>query len=214
MRDRLGLTVIWKRREAIVVTKRSLLFWSTLLKRAVLRRLHRSLQKQQWFTVHTACTLTKTAKLRGSSTEELRKQSLFGNYEGIGRQCSGLISLQETYTGKDVDLSRKLARLIVDIVEEYGISDYPLGFECREHQLRVFVRNDEEANEWIQATANSFEADKQFQGLFENPCCNMPVHKPWSQEDGIEFVDDGQFRRSGERQVTNTTSKRGSFSGS
>ena len=102
--------------------------------------------------------------------------------------------------GKDVNLSRKLAGLIVNIVEEYGISDYPLGFECREHQLRVFVRNDDEAKEWIQATATSyhaFEAAKQFQGLFENPCYDMAVHKPWSREDGIEFDDDGQFRRSG-----------------
>ena len=42
------------------------------------------------------------------------------------------VASRNIYTGKDVDLSRKLAGLIVNIVEEYGISDYPLGFECRQ----------------------------------------------------------------------------------
>ena len=36
--------------------------------------------------------------------------------------------------------------------------DYPLSFECREHQLRVFFKNNEEAIEWIQATVNSYHA--------------------------------------------------------
>ena len=96
------------------------------------------------------------------------------------------VASRKIYSGKDVDLSRKLAELIVNIVKEYGISDYPLGFECREHQLWVFVKNDEEENECIQAMANSYHAFAAANRCFEGSCATDTW--PTQISDGCQYA--------------------------
>ena len=91
-----------------------------------------------------------------------------------------MFAARNIYTGKDIHFSKKLAGVIINIVEAYGISDYPLGFELESISFD-FLKSNKEANEWIQATANSyysFEAAKQFSGLFENLWYNIPILKP------------------------------------